>query len=58
MNLFRKVKFALGTALSLNGATLIAYLNGTIDGKSALIAAITTDLPVLVAYLTTETKTP
>ena len=56
MDLYRKVKYALGVALTLNGATLVAWLNGEITGKQALVTVVTTDLPVVAAYLTSETK--
>lgn len=46
-----KVKYALGVLLTLNGATLVAALNGTISWREAGTTAIISTLPILAAYL-------
>jgi hypothetical protein len=46
-----KIAAALATALTLNGGTLIAYLNGSLDGRGAVVACLTADIPVVAGYL-------
>jgi hypothetical protein len=47
----RKVRYAFGVMLGLNGATVISALNGSASWREALVAIVFTDLPVATAYL-------
>lgn len=53
-DLTRKVKAALGAALALNGATVIALIADEISVRTAVVAILTADFPVLAAYLTSS----
>ena len=57
-SLYAKVKAALVVAIPLDTAFIIAALSGETTWRNALILCATTDLPVLAAYLKTETKVP
>lgn len=52
-----KIKYAAGVMLALDGATIIAALNGSTSWKDALIAIVSIDLPVLAGYLTPSKPT-
>jgi hypothetical protein len=45
-----KIKYAAGVMLALDGATIIAALNGSTTWKDALIGIVSIDLPVIVGY--------
>jgi xanthine/uracil/vitamin C permease (AzgA family) len=53
-----KIKYALGVALSLNAATIVALVSGTIGWREALAAILAADLPVLAGYLKGDTPPP
>lgn len=46
-----KIKYAAGVMLALDGAGILAALNGSTSWKDALVAIIGIDLPVIVGYL-------
>lgn len=47
-----KIRNALATALTLDGGSVIAWLNGSITGRQAIVAIVGLDLPVFVGYMT------
>lgn len=55
-SLYRKVRFAVLTAIPIDAVYFLAWLNGTADWKVALIGALATDTPLVVAWSVRETK--
>lgn len=50
-----KIKAVAAIALTLNGATIIAALNGTTSWRDALALIVVTDAPAIAGYLKSST---
>ena len=56
-DLYRKVRFAVLAAIPIDAGYVIAALNGSTSWKVAVVGAVLTDIPLIVAWSVRETKT-